>query len=106
MDSSSDSDSDDDVLAYRQAAKEMLDTSRVKRLHRDWEAASRLRHSALLLLSEASPRYSIPRVRFDINNVTDDTCVLFYHPTPSTAFTSFISAAGRHSHGRELSYVL
>ncbi|EGZ07513.1 hypothetical protein PHYSODRAFT_439369, partial [Phytophthora sojae] len=59
----------------------MLDTSRVKRLHGDWEAASRLRHSALLLLSEAKPRYSFPRVRFDINNVTDDTCLLFYRFT-------------------------
>ncbi|EGZ07741.1 hypothetical protein PHYSODRAFT_528012 [Phytophthora sojae] len=59
----------------------MLDTLRVKRLHGDWEAASRLRHSALLLLSEATRRYSMPRARFDINNVTDDTCLLFYRFT-------------------------
>ncbi|ETI50598.1 hypothetical protein F443_05887, partial [Phytophthora nicotianae P1569] len=40
-------------------------------LQGDWEAAHRLHRLALAVLSDASPRYSIPGVRFDIEEVTE-----------------------------------
>ncbi|ETO69010.1 hypothetical protein F444_14291 [Phytophthora nicotianae P1976] len=49
--------------------------------YRDWEAAHRLHRLALAVLSDASSRYSIPRVRFDIEEVTEDTCLFFYRFT-------------------------
>ncbi|KAG7379345.1 hypothetical protein PHYPSEUDO_008701 [Phytophthora pseudosyringae] len=55
-----DSDSDEDVLTYRRVAREMLDVSRLKRLHGDWGAASWLRHHGLALLYASIPRFSLP----------------------------------------------
>ncbi|ETL35734.1 hypothetical protein L916_12166 [Phytophthora nicotianae] len=77
------SDSDEDLLSLRRAAREMLDMARLKRLHLhgDWERASRLRLQGLSLLYDASRRFSIPRVRFDIEDFTDDTCLTFYRLT-------------------------
>ncbi|ETL82268.1 hypothetical protein L917_17551 [Phytophthora nicotianae] len=77
------SDSDEDLLSLRRAAREMLDMARLKRLHLhgDWERASRLRLQGLSLLYDASRRLSIPRVRFDIEDFTDDTCLTFYRFT-------------------------
>ncbi|ETK82343.1 hypothetical protein L915_12247 [Phytophthora nicotianae] len=58
------SDSDEDLLSLRRAAREMLDMARLKRLHLhgDWERASRLRLQGLSLLYDASRRFSIPRL--------------------------------------------
>ncbi|KAG3102124.1 hypothetical protein PI125_g14239 [Phytophthora idaei] len=47
-----DSDGDDNVLGCRQVAREMLESSPVKRLRGDWEM-SRQRYQGLLLLSES-----------------------------------------------------
>ncbi|ETI54939.1 hypothetical protein F441_02303 [Phytophthora nicotianae CJ01A1] len=56
----------------------LLHLARTRRIQGDWEAAHRLHRLALAVLNDASPRYSIPRVRFDIEEVTEDTC-LFFH---------------------------
>ncbi|ETL80671.1 hypothetical protein L917_18857, partial [Phytophthora nicotianae] len=55
--------------------------SRTRRLQGDWEAAHRLHRLALAVLSDASSRYSIPRVCFDIQEVTEDMCLFFYRFT-------------------------
>ncbi|EEY68221.1 uncharacterized protein PITG_04637 [Phytophthora infestans T30-4] len=59
----------------------MLDASRMKRLHGDWETISRLRYRGLTLLYDSKPRFSLLGVRFDVNDVTDDTFLTFYKLT-------------------------
>ncbi|KAF4143155.1 hypothetical protein GN958_ATG07648 [Phytophthora infestans] len=76
-----DSDSDGNVLECQRVVSELLDASLVQRLRGNWEVASRLRHHGLVLLVESKPKFSLPRVRFYIDDVTDDSCLIFYRFT-------------------------
>ncbi|ETK79721.1 hypothetical protein L915_14442, partial [Phytophthora nicotianae] len=55
-----------EAVSPRRQVTLLLHLARTRRLKGDGEAAHRLHRLALALLSDASPRYSIPRVRFDI----------------------------------------
>ncbi|OWZ18368.1 LOW QUALITY PROTEIN: hypothetical protein PHMEG_0007553 [Phytophthora megakarya] len=78
MDSDSDVDEDDPLCG--RIACELLEASRLKRRHWDGEGTPRLRIQGCSLLYDASPQFSTPRVRFDIDDITgitDATCLLF-----------------------------
>ncbi|KAG7376108.1 hypothetical protein PHYPSEUDO_014444 [Phytophthora pseudosyringae] len=76
-----DSDSDEDILTYRRMASELLTASSLEQLHGDWEAAARLRRYGLAMLYNCRPRFSLPRVRSDMDGITDDTWLFYYRFT-------------------------
>jgi hypothetical protein len=69
-----DSDTNEDILTYRRQAS-------LRQRHGDWEAAARIRRCGLAMLYESRPQFSLPRVRFDIEEITEDMCLFYYRFT-------------------------